>query len=95
MANAFSEEQVTHIIGQATTPAQRAELQRALGVDVDVSVADQIAGKAALKEHKEREYVTTPNVRLSDRGAKGVFIRKEVAKVTAMELLRFCDENGL
>lgn len=94
----FTKEQQERMLALAGNDNDQLKaLKRVMGVVDPISPAvDQIVGSASLKEYKGHAYVATDFVRLGDKEtAKGVFLRKEIARMVAEEILRFCDENDL
>lgn len=65
-------------------------------------VREGIIGQGKLIEHKPKDchskclYVTTPSLRVGKYGvADGIFLRAEVARATAEEILRLLEELDL
>ena len=93
----LTDEQMTSILEAADNDEQRLELKKRLG---KATVEEQLTGAGNIvdgssEKTKDRKYVTTPNVTVGDHGARGVYLRAEIARATAEEILRVCDENDL
>jgi hypothetical protein len=93
----FTKEQQERFLSLAGDDKQLKAIKRMVGVTDPISPAnEQIVGSASLKEYKGHGYVATDFVKLGEKeSAKGVFVRKEIARMVAEEILRFCDENNL
>lgn len=87
---------------EASPEDKRKSVARALGFKLSAGSSEsQIMGLGYTKEHEGKRtgskqlYVVTPNVELTDGIARGTFVRADVARATAEEILRLCDANDL
>jgi hypothetical protein len=93
----FTQEQQDSMLAAAKDEDQLVALKRLFGISDPIPpTTEQIQNSAELKEYKGNKYVATPFVKLGEKeSAKGAFLRTEVARMVAEEVLRFCDENDL
>lgn len=94
----FTKEQVEAMLQQAKTPDQLRAVKKLCKI-VDPA-KEQVKGSGKLiayenKQGKTHPFVVTAAVELKDGQARGVFVRAEVARAVAEEILRVCDESGL
>ena len=95
------DEDIKRFLEGKSIPEQR-RICKAMGREYRTpSVASQILGKGTVeKKHRGRakddsEYITTPEVHLSTgRVIPGLTVDPRIARASAQEVLRLCNERG-